>query len=224
MKHQEYIELLFKQLEGSISPEEATDLDDWLSQEASHQKVAEKVKSLWNQMSQAGSSKELDLEADFQRVKERITLSTAGQKAGWRWRSWKTAALILVLLSSSLFLFRELLFQPSSVKLVGPIEAHLLPDQSKIWLASGSRATYAPDADHRIISLEGTAYLEVRYQDDTIFEVVSNAGSVKVIGTAFEVVTESEPPLQVRVFEGQVRLVNAAKTDSVDIIKGASPY
>ena len=86
-----------------------------------------------------------------------------------------------------------------------------LPDETVVVLSPGSVLKYKKDwkENNREVYLEGTAYFEVTKAGD--FQVKTPNGSVKVLGTKFNVVSMDDW-LKVECFEGKVLVTNPYKT------------
>jgi len=85
-----------------------------------------------------------------------------------------------------------------------------LPDHSTLILYPESKLTYSKkwDMSNREVFLEGTAYFEVK--KGKAFEVKTANGSVKVLGTKFDV-TSLNDWFKVDCFEGKVLVLNPYK-------------
>ena len=106
------------------------------------------------------------------------------------------AASFLLILTTSLSGY--LLYERQNKNIVGDMTvtvqkgqkvALTLPDQSRVWVNSGSKLTYGSrfNQKERIIQLEGEAYFEVAKNKKAPFIVQSQGFSVKALGTAFDV-------------------------------------
>ena len=106
---------------------------------------------------------------------------------------WASAAAVLVLLLAGWWLFRapqeagpQMLeaYNPKGVR-----SQIVLPDGSKVWLSADSRLRYpAVFADSkRDIHLEGEAFFDVAPNPSRPFEVHLQKGSVRVLGTSFNI-------------------------------------
>lgn len=110
--------------------------------------------------------------------------------------SFRVAAVLLpfLVLTGSLFLnLREIpdTIPPTVVIALenGESDYRILPDGSKVWINEGSRISYNEDFEQdRTITLEGEAYFSVVHTaDNAPFTVTSDAMTVRVLGTEFNV-------------------------------------
>lgn len=106
---------------------------------------------------------------------------------------WASAAAVLVLCLSGWWLFRapqeagpQMLeaYNPKGVR-----SQIVLPDGSKVWLSADSRLRYPAvfAAGKRDIHLEGEAFFDVTPNPSRPFEVHLQKGSVRVLGTSFNI-------------------------------------
>ena len=93
-----------------------------------------------------------------------------------------------------------------------------LPDGSEVFLNARSAVTFNKDtwAENRQISLVGEAYFNVKKGKK--FVVTTNTGTVEVLGTAFNVLTDKNL-LEVKCHEGKVK-VSSLNNASVILTKG----
>ena len=102
---------------------------------------------------------------------------------------------------------------------VGPIQTQL-PDGSRIWLSDNGQVTYALDATNRQVDLQGMGYFEVLKDESLDFQVNTSDGSIKVVGTAFEVDASRRGQTLVKVSAGIVELSNLAQTATSKLTAG----
>lgn len=96
-----------------------------------------------------------------------------------------------------------------------------LPDESTVRLNEDSELVYKSDdwSANREIKLEGEAYFEVA--KGQTFSVVTNSGTVKVLGTKFNVNNRNNA-LIVRCFEGRVQVDSGDNSLVIDAGEGVS--
>jgi len=76
-----YIQLIYKQIAGDLSPEERRALEKWLGQSQANRQTAEDVQMIWNLSEKEVPKDALDLNTDFAKLQERIH-PTGDDKAG----------------------------------------------------------------------------------------------------------------------------------------------
>jgi transmembrane sensor len=85
--------------------------------------------------------------------------------------------------------------------------SHILPDGSQVWLNADSKISYRDfsQQEDRKVTLKGEAYFDVK--EGGSFEVTGEYGTVRVLGTSFNV--SQRKGLQVSCFKGSVEVTNS---------------
>ena len=87
----------------------------------------------------------------------------------------------------------------------------ILPDQSHVWLNSGSHLKYPSsfNGETRDVVLEGEAFFDVEHNSAKPFHVITSAITVEVLGTSFNVeANDNKEVVNVTLVEGKVNLQN----------------
>ncbi len=90
-----------------------------------------------------------------------------------------------------------------------------LSDGTKIWINAGSRFAFPTqfDKNSRVVYLEGEAYFEVAHDENKAFIVNTEAISVKVYGTKFNLSAyKQDKHLETTLLEGKVSVVDRNST------------
>ena len=90
----------------------------------------------------------------------------------------------------------------------------ILEDSSRVWLSAGSRIEYPErfGPKERKVSVEGKVYFEVAQDKESPFYVITEAFTVKVSGTSFEVnATRYSQTSDVTLVEGQVEILDSSR-------------
>lgn len=95
---------------------------------------------------------------------------------------------------------------------------HILPDGTKVDLNAGSRLEYPQEftKEARTVRLDGEAYFEVAHNQDWPFKVITEDFAVTVLGTQFNVNTNTVTP-SVALVDGKVRLNANTSGESVEL-------
>jgi ferric-dicitrate binding protein FerR (iron transport regulator) len=140
---------------------------------------------------------------------------------------WAAAAAVLVILLAGWWLFRTPQdASPQMMEAYNPkgIRSQIvLPDGSKVWLSADSRLRYpAVFAEgKRDIQLEGEAFFDVVQNPSRPFEVYLQKGSVRVLGTSFNIRSYKEDMLvTTSVATGKVAFRGDDKTISNELTTG----
>jgi transmembrane sensor len=111
---------------------------------------------------------------------------------------------------------------------VGESRTVTLDDGTFVRLAPDSRLHHWTTEGSRRVSLSGRAFFAVTHDPERPFEVVTDAGTVRVLGTRFEL-SQSEGNLRAVVVEGRVAVTNdngaveAAKGSVATVVEGGVP-
>jgi len=126
-----------------------------------------------------------------------------------------TAAVVVILVATSAFLFTNLLNQ--SVTIQSSAEpttlVHSLTDGSVIYLEPNTTITYAKRFGRRSrsISLDGDAFFEVAHNTQIPFVVETTNAQVQVLGTSFTVRAGKDSIFEVLVQTGSVNVESKAR-------------
>jgi len=102
----------------------------------------------------------------------------------------------------------------------GQLKKITLPDGSLVTLNGNSSISYELKEKSRTIQLTGMAHFEVAPNKEAPFSVVTQKGTVTVLGTGFDVSAYSAGKLQVIVNHGKVKVENQNKDHNAILTKG----
>ena len=166
------------------------------------QKIAEESQALETPMWKSKDSSWKDFKAETAGAQK----STAGKVIKLKRRQW----LSFTIVAASLLLFGFIfLFQSNALKKISTSIAEKktaqLPDGSIVTLNANTRINYDENnfATERILDLQGEAYFEVAPGSNFIVETTN--GSVKVVGTVFNV-RSRKSKLDVSCYSGKVAI------------------
>lgn len=173
------------------------------------------LKELWQESaSSVYDQKSTDLA--FEKVKQRICSSSQPSgKVIYRYLGYMTriaAALFIPLLCTTLYLATDK--KEAQINWIevyaeyGQRKEVTLPDNSKIWLNSGTHLIYPERfTDVRRIFVSGETFLNVRKDPDHPFIVDTKDLSIKVYGTQFNVRSyTNDPETEAALLEGSISL------------------
>ncbi|MEM6805847.1 MAG: FecR domain-containing protein, partial [Bacteroidota bacterium] len=225
-----YISLLYKELDQSISEEEAAQLKAWLKESPENQELADQIRHVWQEGDKLGAKPEVDLDQAFADLEAKISLEEETLKPakvrpiGNRWM--RIAAAITFLIAGA-FLLNDLLKKPEvkwQVVESGESRKNIaLPDQSVIQLKEHSKISYPESfaGDIRLVKLEGEAFFDVERNPQKAFEVEMDQAKVRVLGTSFLIrafPTEGENLLQVE--SGKVSFSSSQSNTELILTQG----
>ena len=178
-----------------------------------------------------------DKKAAYEVFKKRVEKEKKiGNRTNIGFRSWsmQIASVVLLLLTVSYFSYRgglnTIKSQMGNMVVEAPQGSRsevVLPDGSRVCLNAGSRMTYSKEFGYssRTIELDGEGYFEVTRNERLAFNVKTNALSVKVLGTKFDVRDySSDNDATVLLAEGSVALniPNQAQSKQIVLTPGQS--
>jgi ferric-dicitrate binding protein FerR (iron transport regulator) len=208
-KKDKLYELLAKELNSTLSPEEKALLNDSLANNEPENEQVNALRDFWNK-------------AYPQHFSHTITARTE-KKLGLTYRTnsftrsqfvYKIAASVLLLLSLGLsgLLFLKDHNSPSLMEYhsnTREVKQFELSDGTKIWLNGGSYilAVEPFSGESRNVKLYGEAYFEVAPNAEMPFIVETRHLTTKVLGTAFNISSWPDSKVQqIELYEGKVKL------------------
>ena len=203
MNKEEYIS---KWLEDSISEEELKQLKE-SDEFADYERIVDSLKQF--------KSDDLNVDEALELLKLRKRRAGNVYRINWVKSSMRLAAAVVILMTSY-FVFMYI--QVTHVETQPAQSAELfLPDSTSVNLNAGSIISYRKFRwDHdRQVELDGEAYFQV--QKGSRFDVITNMGTVTVLGTKFNVRNRSNY-FEVTCYEGLVRVVSNG--NSIDLKPG----
>lgn len=169
-------------------------------------KLFEKIAGTSAQLKTPDWDENAALQKIYTEPKKEIPVRTINHNKKW----WYSAAAILVL-ALGIFMFQENGSQTETLIAQSQVEKSLLPDASVVYLNKGSEMKFSEDSwkSNRVVNLDGEAYFQVA--KGKTFDVVTNNGTVRVLGTQFNV-KEFDDIIEVTCYEGRVA-VNSGKNN-----------
>ena len=202
-------DFLAKWLSGDLSPEEQSTFEaspegqEYLSIVASVEKVALPA---------------YDVEAELAKLKAKQNEAQKSETKVIRFPSFLkyAAAAILILGAYLAYNLTRPVYEVYET-LAGQIETIVLPDESVVTLNANSTLKFNPKkfSENRVLLLEGEAFFEVTKGIN--FEVVTDQGTIKVLGTSFNVWNRDEL-LDVICYTGKVNV--SKKSYTQDLVPG----
>jgi transmembrane sensor len=194
---EQYIEeLVQKYADGTATPEEVQQLEDWY-------RAAPVGEVAWP----AADAQER--EKVYQRMLQRLqdTLSVKRGRLYWLTPLRAVAAVLIVFVAAALFYYwpatpvtYSTITNPS-----GQIKQVQLPDGSAVWLNAATTLRYATAfANRRQLQLDGEAYFDVTHDPDHPFTVESGGVHITVLGTRFTISSYAADLTTVSLLEGKV--------------------
>lgn len=198
MTTDDYILLVYKQLEGEISPAEADALAAWRAADPDHELDAQAIELAWRKTAPPTLSGTPDLDAAFAELEAKMP-NTAAPKTDARIRQlptrrwWAVAAGILFLVAAGWWGLRSTgggttpAAEWQTIAANEAVRTITLPDGSTVSLQRHSSLRYPAvfPKDERRVELQGEGFFEVQKQPEQPFIVSTAAENIKVLGTSF---------------------------------------
>lgn len=213
-------DIIAKNLKGETNPEEFDELNAWLDEDETNQKVFNEISRVYESTSSIPSYFEPDKKKAWISINKRIKGTTGFKHFVSRFH-YVAAILVIVLLSVTFFKFyashlNELSRQYTEIIApAGQKTKVVLPDGSTVWLNSGSVLKYNGTfnvKDREVLLAEGEAFFDVAKNKSKRFRVNIGNLFVDVHGTAFNVKNYKEDNIQeITVSEGRVAITDNKK-------------
>jgi len=209
--------IIFKYLMKDCSKDEYSIINEWLEIDPKNQQWLFDLEALWNETKFSDYSAPEYIQSQFEKTLIMINqpkirhlkrpLFTTIQK-------YAAVFALCLIVGTSIFLLNETLLTKSSKRLSlitetvsskGDVKEIILPDKSKVWLNSGSTLSYSEDFNgtQRRVKLTGEAYFQVAHDSTKPFRVETSQFTVKVLGTSFNVHSDSKKT-EATLVEGKV--------------------
>lgn len=228
MNDERITRLLAARLAGEATEAELRELDWLLAQDASLQTQAQLLQHYFKDAPvHTSAGTEQALERTLARIRAggsaQLSIAGRGRRGAWKWWS-AAAAAILLLLGGAWALWKPAAlhtgfaaFSPEkdTVRWLHrqngkAIRAALeLADGSKIWLNADSRLSYPEQfgPHSREVFLTGEAFFQVSSAPEKPFIVHLSKGTIRVLGTSFNVRAYDNEPVKTSVSTGKVAFI-----------------
>ncbi|GAB3197665.1 ferric-dicitrate binding protein FerR (iron transport regulator) [Pontibacter aydingkolensis] len=219
-----YWDIVTKQLAGKASASELQELQDWLAESPEHEAEYQAQKRLW-QLTPPSDVDDTDVEAAWKKVKSQLVDKQPAKVIPMYHNVWRVAASVILLIGI-FWLAKYFLFPHFGMEVVESGNrriAVVLPDNSQVWLNTGSKLIYDKDFDgnERKVQLEGEAFFDVKRDVERPFIIHSNEARTKVLGTSFNLrAYPDEPLVELAVATGKVAFSSRKQRNEVIVTPG----
>lgn len=209
-----YTNLIYKSLESSLDHEEEQLLKDWIQGSDENRNDYELIVETWKLSEDYQPHIEVNIAEDYKKVQDQIASTPpkpVARKIPLR-NLFRYAAAIVLLLASAGVLYTYLRPGPPGPIITlnaTDIQQVTCSDQSIITVQAGSTLEYPErfgNAD-REVRLNGVAFFQVE-KGSKPFIIHMAQGSIRVLGTAFNVNTKEPEGLSIRLQEGSVQFTS----------------
>jgi transmembrane sensor len=202
-------QLLARYFSGNITKADKLAVDEWIARSAENKQIFEDAEKIWLSSGIRLKQPDFDgaqlLEELKLRIREdnrpRRNLLPAIRPYFSYWKVAAAACLVLI----SYFVIRSITRENIIINSGDEVATFYLPDSSKVWLNVNSRLTYNRRFRSRLVTLSGEGFFSVK-KDTNEFTVKSMSTATKVLGTAFNIRSQTDSLVTLTVAEGKVSM------------------
>lgn len=208
--------------EPDVTDQMRLDFKAWLKEDPAHEVAYERVSQRWKDLDlvlNAESSREFESEAKrsvFQKLQSSgLVKSAVGGVAA------ASIAIVFFYIRKPDNNFASYVLYETAI---GEVDSVLLPDESTMFVNSGTRVQISySDLARTAVLLSGEAHFDVMTDADRPFSVVAGDRVVQAIGTEFSVRQSSEG-VRVTVSEGSVLLRDGVQPELIEQLVERQPF
>jgi len=220
--------LIGKFVSGNAGAEETAKLEEWKSLSKNNRQIFNQSMKAWEKSKNWISNETINQDKSIIQAEINKQLLFRIQKIKQQSFIYRIAALMAIPLAFAISLYFIRVTEkpghsPQYCQVTAPkghVAKCILPDQSEVWINSGSTIRYNIhdfNRKKREIMLEGEAFLQVSKNKDRPFTVITSMADVKVTGTSFNVKSVTGSAFETVLAEGSVDLL--IKDDTRQTIK-----
>lgn len=181
------LELIVRELDGSITAEESHDLNQWRTK-SDNEEAYNALKELWLDAGKAAHFAKANPERELHRLYEKV--KQPPKKRKWYWAA-AASLVLLISFAGYVYLSQSGLASKVEYAISSEIQELTLNDGTRVSLNKGAKLTQLEgfgEKERRVL-LEGEAFFEVAKNPEKPFIIESGVTQTKVLGTAFNVET-----------------------------------
>ncbi|MBR1926640.1 MAG: FecR domain-containing protein [Bacteroidales bacterium] len=203
--------LLAGYFQGTLSPGQQEEVEDWIRSSEDNRMLARRACRLEQYITQYSISENSDGAA----ILKKAEANTAGD----RWRKTRrrvaralgnvAAAALMLSLGYFVSSDKETFIKVNTRN--GEVASYTLPDQTKVWLNTNSTLLYPESFSKgkRRVRLEGEAFFDVTKDEGHPFVVSARDCEIEVLGTQFDVSAYPDSPeFQATLVSGSIRFTD----------------
>jgi transmembrane sensor len=232
-----YTDLITRYFSGEITEDELRMLSEWLKTDAQNEEFFTKFQKTWQLVEKQKIHSSVNPDQEWKALQEKMAASNSGKENQAKIislnknrnsnaysfpKTWKIAATITILLAASFLLYFNLTkLQDVIVTAQSTNVVHVLPDGTVVSLHAGSQIKYPATVNSKIrkVELIGEAYFEVSHDKTKPFIVSSGDARVEVLGTKFNVISNtSSGTMEVVLTTGKVSVYYKANPKEIVLL------
>jgi transmembrane sensor len=200
-------DLMIKYLVGEAEPHEILMIDEWRKSNEDNEKEFQKFKTIWDESVHVKNKSEFNTDNAWQKIKLQLNEKPATKVIVFK-RHWLVAASVVIILGIVGLIYqsqKQSMYVAALYSSENDIQKINLEDGSKVTLNNGSFKFFQSKfSNKRIVKLDsGKAFFDVAANKNKPFEISTHDVSITVVGTSFEVESQSNFT-SVKVIEGTV--------------------
>jgi ferric-dicitrate binding protein FerR (iron transport regulator) len=227
MRSEETIHIAIVRLfSGEASDEDKKLIEEWKNKSSNNHKLFSDLKLIWDSTDVNSSVEKYNLENAIRKFRERIRKdkqATARKLFIVSTLKYAAIALLVISLPVSYYFGGMSGAEESSYTTItcalGDKTEMVLPDDSKVWLNSGSKLTFNNNfkRGEREVLLEGEAYFSVTKDKENPFRVKTSEIEVEVLGTEFNLKAYSnEKQVAATLIEGSIKISSDSQSTVIE--------
>jgi transmembrane sensor len=206
-------DLLYRYLNGQVTPEEKAKIEAWLDVK----KTDEGADLVLDEHDEEKLFRKITSSIDS--IEEIKRFRPEGQNSrrlfSNRWLQVAASLLFLVVASWTVWLIAAKVTVHETIT-HNAMRKVILQDSTIVWLEKESRLTFVNNDDRRLATLEGEALFEVAKEPSRPFAISCGDLTVKVVGTSFHLKSR-EYGIELKVLTGKVHVSSVRDTAGIDV-------
>ncbi len=225
--------ILLKIIENTADDNERSLFECWVETSEMHAEGFEQLKKVYQLTSFDTLNKQKNWESVMRKVKEGKDVpdyielpSKPVSSINLQIKTLMRVAAMLVIVLGVSFLVKIVVFGSGQLTISGknlkPHEPYQLADSSKVYLNGNSEISFSKEfgRNERKISLRGEAFFEVHRNEKIPFSISTYKTTTQVLGTSFNVYSDSSEKVKVSVVSGVVAFYSVKKENGVKLTAG----
>lgn len=196
-------QIIIKYFEEGLSPKEEKDLKVWLKTSEENRFYFQEVVAIWKNAARPEESVSLnEMEDKVLKVIKREIAPVSTFK-------WIRYAAAILLLGVALITFRLMRSVPEVDPILlstseGERLEFVLPDSSLIWMNENSELSFVMEGNSRKVRMSGEIFFDIWTDSTRSFIIEAGKSRTEVLGTSFNIKTEEDGEVEIRVSSGVV--------------------
>ena len=196
-------QIIIKYFEEGLSPKEEGDLKVWLKASEENRFYFHEVVAIWKNAARPEESVSLnEMEDKVLKVIKREIAPVSTFK-------WIRYAAAILLLGVALITFRLMRSVPEVDPILlstseGERLEFVLPDSSLIWMNENSELSFVMEGNSRKVRMSGEIFFDIWTDSTRSFIIEAGKSRTEVLGTSFNIKTEEDGEVEIRVSSGVV--------------------